>query len=164
MSEDLKLTATVIGGEQLKQRFLDLAGGIRARIRSTLSAVGATIRDAIAANTPIKSGAGAASWRASIRETNDRIALTVAPGKFYLRFLEFGVVNHGTRNNTRALSAAQLKKVNVRRGLVQRVRELRSQGQYRIAPRPFAGPVAEVMIPAAQDQINVAIAEALQES
>lgn len=162
VSEDLRFTSTVVGDVELKQRFADFGSNVRVLARRTLADIGEQLRDRISAGAPRKSGDLSESVRATLTETDAKMTESVRPTLFYARFIEYGVVNHGTLGNKRSVSKADLRKKG-KRGLVARVRELRSQGAYRIAPHPFIGPAWAGMQAQAQAQIAAALAEAVKE-
>lgn len=163
MSDDLRFTSTVVGDVELKQRFADFGSNVRMLARRTLADIGQELRDRIAAGAPRKSGALSETVRAVLNERDATMTEIVRPTKFYARFIEYGVVNHGTRNNKRSINKADLRNKTKRQGLVARVRELRAQGNYRIAPHPFIGPAWAGMQARAQAQIAAVLAEAVKE-
>jgi HK97 gp10 family phage protein len=125
---------SVIGDKEIKQMFADAFSVMRTNLREALALIGSIVRDRAAARAPRETGALAASIRARLLETAERIIESVAPTRFYARFLEFGVVAHGTTRNHSALGS-KIKRV-------EHIRTLRSSGQYRIQPHPFMGPAS----------------------
>jgi hypothetical protein len=62
------------------------------------------------------------------------------------------VVNHGTARNRGASGSGRAR--------AQRVRQLRAQGEWRIAPRPFMRPAEEAI----RGRVNEALAQAVAEA
>lgn len=162
----LNITATVVGDVALKQRFLDLGDSVRGRVRGALLNAGRMIQAAEASLAPRASGALADTIKVKLLEANTLMAITVRPSKFYAQFMEFGVVNHGSRNNKASGGLGPNGKLTkggkFRRAL--RVRELRSQGQYRIQPKHFIERAWEATEAAANAGIAKAVSDAVSEA
>jgi HK97 gp10 family phage protein len=154
----INIKTTVVGSAELRERFLRVGDEVRNRIRKTMLALAREVSDQAASAAPRgKSGKLAASLKkVKLSETDTRMSVQVGPPRFYGKFLEFGVVGHGTASNkSRAGSAfAQVK----------RVRELRASGQWRIAPRPFMGPAIDRVRTKVDDALNAAMAQAVSKS
>lgn len=160
VSDDLIFRSTVTGDDALKQRFLDFNGTARAVMRRALASIGAMVRSAEQASAPKgKTGDLAGKTAENQKETDTSIVETIGPRVFYARFVVGGVVNHGTVNNKRAVKG-NLRKMNVRRGLVETVRQLRSQGQWRMKPNDYIANTWASVQDAAQAQLDSALAEA----
>lgn len=153
MSDAINVSATVLGGEDAKARFMRVGDSIRGRLSAALAVLG---RDAVStaqAAAPHKTGKLARSIRARLAETDKAITLTVKPGVFYAGFQEFGVVNHGTRRNQALSGGGRVR--------VHRVRGLRASGQWRVPPHPFMARADEVLRSRLTGALNEAIAESV---
>lgn len=166
MSDDVTIEAELLGTAEVAQRFGDMGAKVRGKVRAALARLGAEMVDLARGAAPRRTGKLADSIKARMLETDTDITETVRPSAFYAQFMEFGVVNHGSSRN-RNVSGGVLTKgkggKTVRRARVERVRDLRAAGQYRIAPRPFMGPVMEKMGDHVSELLNEAISEAATE-
>jgi len=146
-----------------KERFDAIDEALRVHLRRAMAEVGAELRDAARSLAPRRKkggGALARSIRARFREMGDDLIETVRPTKFYGKFLEFGVVNHGTQSN-KAIGVGH--GMTVKRAKVARVRHLRSLGQWRITPRPFMRPALHSMEQRIREAVGNALADAVVE-
>lgn len=140
-----------------KEKFQAIDEALRVQLRRALDKVGQEMRAAARALAPRRSGKLASSIRARFAEMGDTLQETVRPTKFYAKFLEYGVVRHGTQSN-KAVGVGLGR--TVKRAKVARVRELRSLGAWRVEPHPFMRPALHSM----EQRIHNAIGEALAEA
>jgi HK97 gp10 family phage protein len=146
----------VIGGEELKQKFLTIGDSVRDRLRRTMQDLGRQIADRAASLAPKgKTSELRGSIKPRMSENNNSIVERISPGAFYARFIEFGVVNHGSPNN-RNLAPGK-------RGKVTRVRDLRTEGLYRIRPHPFMEPAFDGLEEHVRAELGAAMAEGVEE-
>lgn len=167
VSDDgLTIDAVVLGNDLIKTRFLNLGDSLRTNLRTALLNAGKMIQGAESALAPRATGKLADTIRVSLVETGTSMSVTVRPSKFYAQFMEFGVVNHGSRNNSArgGLKTKGKLKLTVRRQLVERVRELRSKGQYRIQPRHFIERAWAAQQAAANAEVARAVTDAVNEA
>lgn len=156
----MSATVTVVGDAEIRQMFLDAGSAVRERIRRALIDLGAEVRDRAVSLAPRKTGSLQKSIRERITESNGRIGVSVRPSALYARFMEFGVVNHGGLHNA---SRGGLKTRGGRRALVERVRELRASGTYRVKPHPFMEPASDSVRSRVDAVLDAAVAAAIAE-
>jgi HK97 gp10 family phage protein len=141
-------------------KFSKFDEALRRHMRVALASVGTEIRDAARGLAPRRSGALAGSIRAKYSERGDTFLESVKPGKRYAHFMEYGVVNHGTKAN-KAVGVGGSK--NAKRMKVEVVRSLRSVGAFRIPPHPFMRPALHSMLSRVRSVVEGAVADAVLE-
>lgn len=157
MGNSLRFEGRVLGVEGVREMFSDVSSGVRQRVRSNLIALGKQGAEAARANAPRgATGQLRSSIRTFLVESADRIGVvvkTLQPDAPYGYFLEFGVVNRGTRSNKRGRGGKRVQK---------RAREeLMAAGKWRIPPRPWFGAARAMMLGRVRDTVNDAVREAI---
>lgn len=151
----IDISATVIGAEGVIARFDDVASAMRNRLRLKLDSLGHQIAAIAQGNAPSKTGTMRAGIRPIFTETLTQLKESIiAPWPALA--LEYGVVNHGGAHNKNAGRG--------KRGKKARLHELRSQGQWRIEPRPFMAPAIASMRQRIDDELAGALEEVAQEN
>jgi hypothetical protein len=130
--EPLDVSVVTTGVEAVAQQYKDVGSLVREQVRREVRQIGAEVVQGGRARAPHRHGDLQASIRERLVETDTSMTETVRPwgryGSFVGRLMEFGVVLHGFLRN---------RNLGSKRHRAERVREGRSAGQYRIAPKFF---------------------------
>jgi HK97 gp10 family phage protein len=144
----ITVKTTVIGSAELRERFLRVGDDVRNRLRRAMLALAEEVRSDAAGNAPRKTGKLASSIKVKLAETDTQMKVTVAPGKFYGRFQEFGLNTVRKPPRTRGVVGVRTRTTKTGTVLVSARRGfLASQGgathPFRLPAHPFMGPAID---------------------
>lgn len=157
MGNSLTFEGRVTGTKEITDAFRRVDSQTRKNVRANLLALGKEGAGVARAHAPVgKTGALRASIRTFLIESAEKIAVKVKPvqdRKPYGYFLEFGVVNHGHRNNKTGRGGKRVRKAARE--------ELMAAGKWRIPPRPWFGAAREAVLGKVYAAVNQGVLDAI---
>lgn len=157
MADAVQVSGLVSGAEDVAQGLMDVPSLMLQRILVALDGAGKDIETVARGRAPVRTGKLQRSIKARVKWNRNGAALTVRPGKFYARFVEFGTLDH------RALGNGTLANKRLQRFSKSMTHRHRVAGNFRQAPQPFMGPAREATRARIEKSLEQAVSDAVTE-